>query len=337
MRLILANTGSYPRIGDAAAAQRHRRAYGQRERGEISEAEWQAVQDEVTREVIEEQIAAGLELPTDGQVRWYDPISHLARPLAGVTINGLLRYFDTNFYFRQPVVSGPIARREPVLRRDFEVARAAAAPREVKPVLTGPYSLAQGSILEGGYRNRHALAQAYAEVLAQEVADLAGAGASLIQIDEPYLLQHPEDVDVVRQAWAILAAARGPARLACYTYFGDALSLYDELQGLPADVLGLDFTYGPKLARRIAEAGSAKVLALGLVDGRNTKLESRETLFPILDQVGPRLGETAYLNPSCGLEFLPRERARAKLETMVRLAREYAGGRAGTVDRRGDR
>ncbi len=326
MKLIPANTGSYPRIGDAPGAQRHRRAYAQRERGEISEGEWQAVEDDVTREVVAEQLAAGVELPTDGQVRWYDPISHLTRPLGNVTINGLLRYFDTNLYFRQPVVSGPVARRGPILLREFEVARAAAAPRAVKAVLTGPYSLAQGSILEGGYRSRHALADTYAEVLAHEVADLARAGATLIQVDEPYLLQHPEDIDVVRRTFDTLAAARGPARLACYTYFGDALPLYDELMALPVDVLGFDFTYSPKLARRIAEAGSAKVLGLGLIDGRNTKVETREAVYRVLDQVLPRLGESAYLGPSCGLEFLPRERARVKLETMVRLAREYAGG-----------
>jgi 5-methyltetrahydropteroyltriglutamate--homocysteine methyltransferase len=327
MRMIVASTGSYPRIGDAPEAQRHRREYARRERGEVSEAEWQAVEDEVTREVIAEQAAAGVELVTDGQVRWYDPMSHLTRSLGEATINGLLRYFDTNFYFRQPVVRGPIARRRPILLREFEVARAAAAPREVKPVVTGPYSLAQASILEGGYRNRHALAQAYAEVLAQEIADLARAGARLIQVDEPYLLQHPEDADVVRDGLATLAAARGEARLACYTYFGDAVPLYDELQALPVDVLGLDFTYSPKLPARIAEAGSVKTLGLGLVDGRNTKLETVEGLYPVLDRVLPRLGETAYLNPSCGLEFLPRDRARAKLETMARLAREYAGRR----------
>ncbi len=325
MRMIVASAGSYPRIGDTPDTQRHRREYARRERGEVSEAEWQAVEDEVAREVIAEQAAVGLELLTDGQVRWYDPMSHLARPLAEVTIDGLLRYFDTNFYFRQPVVRGPIARRRPILLREFEVARAAAAPREVKPVVTGPYSLAQASILEGGYRSRRALAQAYAEVLAQEVADLARAGARLIQIDEPYLLQHPEDADVVREGLATLAAARGESRLACYTYFGDAVPLYDELQALPVDVLGLDFTYSPKLAARIAEAGSDKTLGLGLVDGRNTKPETPEGLYPVLDRVLPRLGQTAYLNPSCGLEFLPRDRARTKLETMARLAREYAG------------
>ncbi|HEV8676525.1 MAG TPA: hypothetical protein VGX21_21015 [Methylomirabilota bacterium] len=323
MQLIAASTGSYPRIGDSPESQRHRRAYAQRERGEITEAEWQAVEDAVTREVVAEQIAAGVELPTDGQVRWYDPISHLARGLTNVTIDGLLRYFDTNFYIRQPVVAGALARRGPILRREFEVAAAAAAPRPVKPVLTGPYSLAQGSILEGGHKSRRALAEAYAEVLAQEVSDLAGAGAELIQVDEPYLLQHPEDIDVVRQTLATLAAARGRARLACYTYFGDALPLYDDLQSLPVDVLGFDLTYSPKLGRRIAESGSAKVLGLGVIDGRNTKLETAAAVYPVLDQVLPRLGETAYLGPSCGLEFLPRARARAKLETLGRLARGY--------------
>src|SRR5262245_2667492 len=88
MQLVRANTGSYPRIGDTPAAQRHRRAYAQRERGELSAADWRTVEDEITREVIGEQIAAGVELPTDGQVRWYDPISHLARGLTNVTVNG---------------------------------------------------------------------------------------------------------------------------------------------------------------------------------------------------------------------------------------------------------
>jgi 5-methyltetrahydropteroyltriglutamate--homocysteine methyltransferase len=327
MRLTLASAGSYPRIGDTPDAQRHRRAYASRERGELSEAEWHAVEDEVTREIIGEQIAAGVELPTDGQVRWYDPISHLCRPLAHVTINGLLRYFDTNFYFRQPVVAGPIARREPILLREFEMACRAAAPHPVKPVLTGPYSLAQASILASGFGDQQALTHAYAEVLAAEIADLARAGAEVIQVDEPFLLKRPQDVELVRLAFVTLAAARGRARLACYTYFGDAVGVYDGLQALPVDVLGFDFTYSPKLARRIVEAGTDKTLALGLIDGRNTKLETEETLYPVLDQLLPRLRGTAYLGPSCGLEFLPRERARAKLERMSALARGYVGRR----------
>lgn len=329
MRLVVASTGSYPRIGDAPEAQRHRRAYARWERGELSEAEWQAVEDDVVREVIAEQLAAGVELPTDGQVRWYDPISHLARSLEHVTLDGLLRYFDTNFYFRQPVVSGPLRRLGPVLRREFEVARAAAAPHPVKPVLTGPYTLARSSILVGGYADRVALAHAYAAILAEEVADLAAAGAELIQVDEPWLLRHPEDAPLVRELLAVLGAARGRTRLALCTYFGDAVPLYDALQAFPAEVLGFDLVYGPGLTERVATAGTAKTLALGVVDGRNTRLETAAEVYPVLDRVLPRAGELAYVNPSCGLELLPRDRARRKLEILSGLVRAYAGAAGG--------
>ena len=282
------------------------------------------MEDEVAEQVVREQTAAGLDIVTDGQVRWYDPISHLARHCEGIQINGLLRYFDTNFYFRQPVVSGRIRRREPVLRREFEVARA-ATDRVVKPVITGPFSLACGSILEGGYRDRRELAGAYAEILAHEVADLVHAGAALIQVDEPYLLKHPEEADLVREGIATLAAVRGHAHLALYTFFGGALPLWDEIMAMPVDVVGLDLTYGPKLAERIAEAGAPRSLVLGIIDGRNTKLETRDAVFRILDRALPGVRGPVGLGPSCGLEFLPRARARAKFENMVAIAREHAG------------
>ncbi|MEK7880118.1 MAG: methylcobamide--CoM methyltransferase, partial [candidate division NC10 bacterium] len=298
------------------------------ERGEITEEQFRLIENEVTETVIREQVAAGLDLPTDGQIRWYDPYSHLARSLDGVEINGLLRYFDTNTYFRQPVVKGPIRRRGPILLGEYEFARSVSS-RPVKPILTGPYTLAQGSILEGGYREISALVLAYADVLAGEVRDLAAAGASLIQVDEPAILHHPGGVPLLREALTPLARAKGAARLALHVYFGDVAKLYPELQTMPVDVLSLDFTYSRELPRLIAAAGTSKVLGLGLIDGRNTRLETPEAIFPVLDQVLPKLLDGhGYLSPSCGLEFLPRERARAKLETMRRLKDAYFGGRA---------
>jgi len=328
MKLILTNAGSYPRIGDAPELQRHRRAYAQWERKEIGEAAFRKVEDEVTAEVIREQIEAGVELPTDGQIRWYDPYSHFARGLEGVEVNGLLRLFDTNFYFRQPVVTGPIRRRRSILVSEYEFARTVSS-RPVKPVLTGPYSLARGSILEGGYQSFTALVFAYAEVASEEVTDLAAAGASVIQVDEPAILGHPEDAALLHEALALLSRAKGSASLVLHVSFGDAAPLYADLQGLPVDVLSLDFTYSSKLPRLIAEVGAFKPLGLGVIDGRNTRLETPETVFPVLDEVLPKLPtEWGYLGPSCGLEFLPRERARAKLETMRRLRDAYLGGHA---------
>src|SRR3990172_11998072 len=108
MKLIAASSGSYPRIGPTPELQVLRRSITERDTGKKTDADVQAAEDALTRAAIAEQVSSGLDLVTDGQIRWYDPISHLAGKWENVSINGLLRYFDTNFYFRQPVVRGPI-------------------------------------------------------------------------------------------------------------------------------------------------------------------------------------------------------------------------------------
>ena len=104
--LHLASTGSYPRIGDGPELQILRRATASLDRGERNMADLLDAEHEMTRLAIADQLKAGLEVITDGQIRWYDPISHIASKLANVKIAGLQRYFDTNFYFRQPVLTG---------------------------------------------------------------------------------------------------------------------------------------------------------------------------------------------------------------------------------------
>ncbi|MFQ5882538.1 MAG: hypothetical protein ACE5I9_08725 [Candidatus Methylomirabilales bacterium] len=320
MELHLANHSSYPRVGASGEQQRLRRAYARRERGEFSPEAFSQVQDSVVVEVISEQAQAGCELLTDGQIRWYDPISHVAGKLAHVEINGLLRYFDTNFYFRQPVVKGRVERERPLLLEEFRYAQQ-VSPRPIKPVLTGPYTLAVSSIRQTPvYGEVNALVLALSQVLVQEVALLAAAGAEVIQVDEPAILKRGEDLPLLQSALAPLSKAKGSARLALYTYFGDATPLYESLQELPVEILGFDFTYAPKLPEKIASLGSQKSLGLGVIDGRNTRMETAEQVFPLLEKILPHLrGGIAYLNPSCGLEYLPREKAAAKLRLMKEL------------------
>lgn len=320
MELILANHSSYPRVGASREQQRLRRAYAQRERGEISADDFNRVQDSVVAEVVEEQAHAGCELLTDGQIRWVDSISHLAGRLGQVEINGLLRYFDTNFYFRQPVIKGRVAGNGPLVVEEFRYARA-VSPRPIKPVLTGPYTLAVSCIRETPlYRDLPTLVLDLSEVLAQEVRALAGAGAEVIQVEEPAILKHPKDLRLLHKALKPLSQAKGSSQLALYTYFADATPLYESLQELPVDILGLDFTYAPRLPETIARLGSRKTLGLGLIDGRNTRMEAAPQVFPILEKILPRLsGGIAYLNPSCGLEYLPRDKAGAKLRLMKEL------------------
>lgn len=342
--LHLANTGSYPRIGDAPELQILRRATASLDRGERNTADLLDAENEMVRRAIADQLKAGLEVITDGQIRWYDPISHLASKLANVRIAGLQRYFDTNFYFRQPVITGPPGRSDTLVAKDFSFARNAlghlptpknlAGKLSIKPVLTGPYTLAKFSLSAhtgngavDPFSSLEARTLAYADALAAEVAALAQIGASLIQIDEPAIIKYPEDWRIFEKAVTKLIAARDKSaveasrpELALYVYFHDPTALYEKLIAVPVDIIGLDFTYNPKLADLVASAGSPKPLGLGLVDGRNTNLEDVGEVARQIDRLLPKIqGGRAHLNPSCGLEYLPRDRAFAKLELLAKI------------------
>lgn len=322
MEILTASVGSYPRIGSRPEQQRHRQAYARWERGELSDEGFERVQQEVTREIIDEQVRAGLDVVTDGQVRWYDPISHFARKLEGCKIDGLLRFFDTNSYFRQPVVVGEVQWLEPVIKGEFLFAKKVSTAH-VKPVVPGPYTLAKLSINRRGVELAE-LVDEFARAIAQEVGELAKAGSDLIQIDEPAILKNPNDFQTFEHAVKKIATEKSGTRLLIHTYFGDAAPLYGKLVKLPVEALGFDFTYSPRLPGVIGRLGCEKELGLGLIDGRNTRLESEREVLNVLKKILPNVGsKRVYLSPSCGLgEYLPREVAFKKLQNMVAIAKK---------------
>lgn len=315
--------GNYPRIGDAFEEQRLRRAIAKFEEEKLTEAELREVERSVVREVIADQVDAGIELPTDGEVTWYDSQSHFSRHLDGVEVTGLVRYFDTNTYYRQPVRTGPSRWSRPVVLDDWKAAREAADGTTVKAVVTGPYTLASLAKL-GTARTRDAALE-LADTLAQEVSALASAGAAIIQVDEPALTRNPKDVGIAAETTERLARAKGRAELHLFTYFGDVASIWKDLVAFPVDNLGLDLVQGAATLAAIRKHGSKVPLTLGLVDARNTKREDPRDLAKLVQDLANLIPlASSYLSPSNGLEFLPRASAREKLG-IVAIAAKLAG------------
>ncbi len=318
--MLTTAVGDYPKIPNRPRPAKLRAALNRFDRGQISEEELRRIEDEVTVEVIEEQAQAGLDILTDGHVRWEDEQTYITRKLQGTSVNGLVRYFDNNTYFRQPVVEGAIAWSEPITVSDYRFA-AGHSPRPVKAVLTGPYTLARLSQNQF-YASLEECAMAYAEALHQEALALQEADATLIQINEPAILKHKED-------WPILSAAVERVvrdirvETALHICFGDLDGLYPQALELPCDILGLDFVTGAKNFEVLKRGEFTKKLGLGLVDARNTKLESVDYLVEKTRQVAEVVPlDRIHLSPNCGLDFLPREVAYAKLERMVEAARQ---------------
>lgn len=323
--MVVTVVDNYPKISEQD--QRLRRAIAAWEDGKLSDEELERVYDEVTQQVIAEQIEAGVELLTDGQIRWDDALSYLARKLDGTQRGGLLRWFDNNFYFRQPVIVGKLSRKEPLVLNDWLKARQWANGVPVKPVLTGPYTFAK-FCLNQHYPSFEDLLADVASIWNEEAKDLAGAGATLIQLNEPAILFHPEDARLWSEA--IKRVVEGVnAEFALYTFFADASKVWDELMELPVKIVGLDFCSGEENRNaELVERGfpQGKFLGFGIVDARNIKPEPVDELAKCIEWAANLVGdERLHVSPNCGLEFLPRADAKRKLETLAAAVRKVRG------------
>ncbi len=328
VQLHTASIGSYPRVGDRKEEQKLRRAISRFEQDEISEEELTDVQHEVIRDVVAEQEEAGVDQVTDGQIRWYCPFSHMVRKMDGTDINGLVRYFDTNFYFRQPLIHDAPERSGSIVGPELEVATDASS-KPVRQVLTGPFTLAEYSIPAD--EAEHQLSQrelilTYAEALAEEINDLQERGAETIQLNEHGLrdAEGSDDEQLLVEAVNHIRQEVGDnVRLAAAFSYGSPTRALPLLDQLSVDEVVLDVVYNEDVREEIPGHADGADLVLGVLNARNTKLESPGELASELKPLVESLDhEEITLSPSTGLELLPRDRAQDKLSVLVDLKNE---------------
>ncbi|MGH2749985.1 MAG: hypothetical protein ACRDK3_03805 [Actinomycetota bacterium] len=314
--------GSYPKPPDEGELFVVRQTLHKLERKEATEEELTGAQNELVRAMIGEQEAAGIDIVTDGHARWDDLLTPFARHISGFEIGGLLRWFDNNVYYRRPVCVGDLEWGGPSSVDAWRFATSVAI-KPVKAVLPGPITFARLSVDEH-YGTHDEFVLAIARVMAQEAFELEAAGARYLQIDEPALLGAPEDLALARRALATITEELNAdeTEITLATYFGDAKRLGDEIYELPADVFGFDLVAGEDNRAIIDRLPENKKVQAGLVDARNTKLEVLDDLTGQIAALAERFGpERVLVGPSSGLEFLPREKARAKLGRLAEAAR----------------
>jgi 5-methyltetrahydropteroyltriglutamate--homocysteine methyltransferase len=308
--------GSYPKPPDEGKTFTLRKTLHGLERGDTTPEDLKKAQDDLVTEIIREQEEAGIDIVTDGHARWDDILTPFARHMSGFEIGGLLRWFDNNVYYRRPVCTAKVEWRGPASVDAFRFA-ATVATKPVKAVLPGPVTFAHLSIDEH-FSSHEEFVLAIARVLAQEAFELEAAGATVIQIDEPALLEHPEDLDLAKQAIYVITSELKSAETILATYFGDAKRLGPELFNLDVDGFGFDLISGPENMELIKELPPEKKLQAGIVNARNTMLEQTDDLVRHIKELAAIVGpDCLTVSPSAGLEFLPREKARAKLHRLA--------------------
>jgi 5-methyltetrahydropteroyltriglutamate--homocysteine methyltransferase len=314
-------TGNYPKLPTQKGEINIRRVLHRLDKGEIDRAELERSFDQVTVRVVREQIEAGIDLPTDGQIRWDDIVTPIASQADGFEVNGLIRWFDNNVYYRKPIIIGDIKSGQPVTAARYKFASTQAG-RAVKAVLPAPYSFVKLSE-DRHYRNSEKLLADVATLLRAEVTALIVAGAEQIQFDDPCLQYGPDDIALAAEALNSVVHGQKATFWLCF-YFGSIEKIAPELRRFDVAVIAADCVSMPSNFDHLLRYANRQTPCFGLIDARNIKLEAE----PVLRQSYERISHSfpdAYVSPSCGLEFLPHVNALTKINLLGRTVKQFRG------------
>ncbi|MGH2377367.1 MAG: hypothetical protein ACRDGT_02720 [Candidatus Limnocylindria bacterium] len=315
--------GAFPKISDDPGGQELRRALHRLDRGETDAAAVEAVVEQVTRAAITEMERAGIDVVNDGQVRWDDLFSPFARAWKGVSRGPLERFYDNNTYFRQPVIEGKIATDGRTLTHDLAVALA-VAKQPVKAAVCGPLTFATLTAEDRAYGSLEERTLAIADALAEEVRALGAAGATLVDVEDPALVALPQHIELAREAYGRIAAAG--VDIAVQTYFFPADRVLEFLASFPVAQVGLDVRSRETTVLRRLDVFRDRTLVLGVVDARNTRLETTAEVASLIQEALKLVPEERlWVAPTTGLEYLPHDVASKKLAVLVSGAREVLG------------
>src|SRR5215471_6255979 len=157
----------------------------------IGDARLEGAQDDATLLAIKEQEKAGLDIITDGEQRRESYSNRFATALEGVdTENHGTTLNRSGKPIPVPRVTGRIRRKHPVELRDLQFLRS-STKKPVKMTVPGPFTMSKQAQNEF-YTSDEAMALDYAVAVSEGIKDLFAAGADIVQIDEPWMQQHPE-------------------------------------------------------------------------------------------------------------------------------------------------
>lgn len=286
-------------------------------------------QDDATLLAIREMERADVDIISDGEMRRESYSNRFANALGGVDRErlgaGLNRRGGPDIV---PLVSGPIRRVAPIEVRDLSFLRANTT-RAVKITLPGPFTLTRQAE-NAHYPDEESLAMAYAAAVNDEIKDLFAAGADVVQLDEPYMDSFPEQA----RRYAVKAINRALEGVGgitvvhiCFGYGhyvkkkNVPYAFLRELDDCTAKQISIEAAQ-PRLDLSILKELPSKTIMLGVLNLADETIETPEVVAERLRAALAVIpAERLVAAPDCGMKYLPREVAFAKLKALVDGAR----------------
>jgi 5-methyltetrahydropteroyltriglutamate--homocysteine methyltransferase len=326
--------GSYPQpdwlIDREKLAGRFPPSVRARELWRIPEQWLAQAQDDATVLAIKAQEQAGLDIITDGEIRRESYSNRFATALEGVDIDNPGSALDRSGHPNPvPRVVGRIRRKHAVQVDDLLFLKR-HTQRKVKVTVPGPFTMAQQAQIDYYDGSREKAALDYAAAVNEEIRDLFAHGADIVQLDEPYMQARPDDA----RAYGLKALNRAlegiSGTVAVHICFGYAAISHSRPSG---------YSFLPELADCTCAQVSIETAQSNLDCSVLGKLPNKKILLGVLDlsdlnaetpqQVAARIRRALpYIDPrnvivapDCGMKYLPRDVADAKLRAMVEGAR----------------
>lgn len=293
-----------------------------------------------TKEAVRDQVGAGIDVPSDGEQRRENYIHYHCRHLEGFDFEGLTHRVlrDGAYEADLPTVRGKVAPAgDHFLTRDFEVAQGFTG-NPVKITLPGAVTI-MDTTANAHYGDERQLAFDLADALNHEVRALAAAGCKYIQVDEPLFARKVEAAldygveclertfdGVGQDVTRVMHMCCGyPSCLDDEHYHKADPESYVRLAGA-IDASSIDQVSIEDAHRHndlaLLERFPNTTVILGSVAIAKSRLEPVEEIAVRLEQALDHIDrDCLVVAPDCGLGFLGRDLAVAKLTNMCAAAR----------------
>ena len=297
-----------------------------RELWRVPEAFLEQAQDDATLLAIRDMERAGIDIVTDGEMRRESYSNRFATALDGIDDEHPGEIVNrVGQKTAVPRVVGKIRRTKPIELRDMQFLRA-NTERQAKITLPGPFTMGQ-QVKDEFYKDAEAMCMDYAVAVNEEAHDLVKAGADVIQLDEPWLRNNPEEAKryairvidralqgltvptVVHLCFGYAAVVRGgkPTGYAFLPQLADSIAQQISIESAQ-----------PKLDLGVLKDLAPKRVMLGVIDLNDAEIETPEK---VADRIRAGLKHVAADKllpaPDCGMKYLPRATAYGKLKALA--------------------
>ncbi len=307
--------------------------------GQFGKDDLAEIQDDAVICAIHDQLAAGLDVITDGEQTRLDFNLSFYGYIDGIELEGAPpRRFGPPAHDQRgkhPVVGELRAPRGLGVVDEFKRLQRLANPSSkvtLKASVPGPYTLSGRLLPNAQYPDRAALTEALLPIVRSELTALVEAGCAEITVDEPSMscYAHREDpakfVDVFNRTVEPIV---GKCRLSTHLCFGNykarAVGLRRYAPMFPAFLdFSLDEIHVEMASREfselpiIAEIAKRRDVAVGIIDVKSYYIETPEDIAArVRECLRHAPADRLAFAPDCGLSQTARWAAKRKLAAMV--------------------